>query len=61
VNVVYAIDEGDANDHDGIIIVKATISKEKATPQVVYFKLSGYQTTNQRAVQNQKAIKDVAD
>ena len=58
VNVVCAIDEGDANDHDGIIIVKATISKEKATPQVVYFKLSGYQTTNQRAAQNQKAIED---
>ena len=58
VNVVYAIDEGDANDHDGIVIVKATISKEKATSQVVYFKLSGYQTTNQRATQNQKAIED---
>ena len=58
VNVVYAIDEGDANDHDGIVIVKATISKEKATSQVVYFKLSGYQTTNQRTAQNNKAIED---
>ena len=58
VNVVYVIDEGDANDHDGTIIIKATISKEKATPQVVYFKLSEYQTTNQRAAQNQKAIED---
>ena len=58
VNVVYVIDEGDANDHEGTIIVKATISKQGATPQVVYFKLSGYQTTRQRAAQNQKAIED---
>ena len=57
VIVVYAVDEGDANNHEGTIIVKATISKEKATPQVVYFKLSGYQTTNQRVAQN-KAIED---
>ena len=58
VIVVYEVDEDNANDHDGTIIVKATISKEKATPQVVYFKLSGYQTTNQRAAQNQKAIEE---
>ena len=52
VIVAYAVDEGDANDHDGTIIVKATISKQGVTPKVVYFKLSGYQTTNQKAIED---------
>ena len=60
VNVVYTIDWGDVDDSDGTLIVKATISKEKATPQVVYFKLSKYQTNAQRRAtqDNQQAIAD---
>ena len=59
VNVVYTVDEGDANNNDGTIIVKATISKQRAISKVVYFKLSGYQTTSQRAFQNEEANEKV--
>ena len=50
VNVVYATASGDVDDNNGTIIVIATISKGSASPKVVYFKLSGYLTNNQKAV-----------
>jgi hypothetical protein len=55
VNVVY---EGDANDNDGTIIVKATISKNGAISKVIYFELSGYQTTTQKAQADVDAVAD---
>jgi hypothetical protein len=54
VNVVYAMNS--YSDNYGTLIVTATISKGTASPKVVYFKLSGYQTTTQRSAQT--AIND---
>ena len=58
VDVVYTVSESGTNDNDGILIVKATISKESAFPQVVYFKLDGYQATAERTIQDNQEIVD---
>ena len=50
VNVEYSIASGGANNSAGTIIVKVTITKTSATNKVAYFKLSGYLTSAQKAV-----------
>jgi hypothetical protein len=61
VTITYSSPSHD--DAVGTIVIQAIITStnDPTISTTVYFKLSGYQTTNQRAVQNQKAIKDVAD
>ena len=56
VDVGYSIASGGADDSAGTIIVKVTITKTSTDEKVVFFKLSGYLTDAQKAV-NDAAMK----